>query len=165
MKMRKIALNLTLLVFGLASLALAAAQVTMDTIAEKQETVVVDGVEQSSYVPADVTVPGDILRFTLLYANAGDTTASGVVLNNPIPQGTVYLTDSAIDTVETQALFSIDGGVTYASPKELTHSVTLPNGRIEQQVAPAEKYTHVRWIIGDIAAGASGQVSYKALIL
>lgn len=157
--------NLTMTLLLIATIALAAAQISIETIIEKQETVLVDGKEQVHYVPAETTVPGDTLRFTLIYKNSGDEAAADVVLDNPIPKGTVYLANTATGADRGDLVFSIDGGATYKKPTLLSYSVTLPNGSTESRVAPPEQYTHVRWRISSIPPGGTGQVAFKALVL
>jgi uncharacterized repeat protein (TIGR01451 family) len=157
--------TLTITLLAISTLAMAAAQISVETTIEKQERFEIDGKQQVRYVPAETTVPGDTLRFTLTYKNSGDEPAMDVVLDNPVPTGTSYLTDTATHTEATELLFSIDGGATYKNPTLLTYTVTLPNGGTESRVASPEQYTHVRWRISSIPPGETGQVSFNALVL
>jgi uncharacterized repeat protein (TIGR01451 family) len=40
--------------------------------------------------------PNDTVSMTLIYVNVGTQSASGVMLKNPVPQGTQYVTASAV---------------------------------------------------------------------
>jgi uncharacterized repeat protein (TIGR01451 family) len=155
---------LALTLLGLTTTAQAAPNVTIRTTVEKEQVVIIDGTQQVRFAPADAATPGEILRFTLMYANTGDEAATGVVLDNPIPTGAVYLTDSATADGADELLSSIDGGASFKQPDQLTATVTLENGRTETRVAAPEQYTHIRWLINRLPAGETGQVSYKALV-
>ena len=157
--------TLTICLVVIATFALAAAQITIESTIEKQESAQVDGKQQIRYVPAETTVPGDTLKFTLVYKNIGDEPATDVVLNNPVPTGTRYIPETATDSEGYDLLFSIDGGATYKKPAQLTHTVTLQNGSKESRVAGPEQYTNVRWRISDIPPGVTGQISFNALVL
>lgn len=156
---------LTICLVSIATFAFAAAQITIETTIEKQEKVLVDGKQQVRYVPAETTMPGDTLRFSLIYKNIGDEQATDVILNNPIPAGTRYIPETASNSDGYDVLFSIDGGSNYKKPAQLTYTVSLPDGSTESRVAVPEQYTNVRWRISDITPGATGQVSFNALVL
>jgi len=158
-------ITLTITLLAISTFAIAAAQVSLETIVEKQKTIIVDGKQQVSYEPAETTVPGDILRFTLVYKNSGDEAASDVILNNPIPPNTLYQADSASGVDVGVLVFSVDGGKTYNKPAQLMDLVSLTNGSTESRVATPEKYTHIRWTIDLIPPGGTGQVSFNTLVL
>ncbi len=160
-----ITIKMTIALLAIATLALAAAQITIESTVEKQVIVVVDGKQQVRYEPVKTTVPGDTLRFILIYKNSGDEPATDVVLDNPVPSGTTYLPDTATDTEDLDLLFSIDNGATYKKPTLLTYTVTLLDGTTENRIVNPEQYTHVRWRIGTIPPGATGQVLFNALVL
>jgi len=155
---------LALTLLGLTTPAQAAPNVTIRTSVEKEQVIIIDGTQQVRFAAADAAAPGEILRFTLDYANTGDEAATGVVLDNPVPAGAVYLADSATAEEVDELLFSIDGGASFKQPAQLIVNVTLENGRTENRVAAPEQYTHIRWLINRLPAGETGQVSYKALV-
>jgi len=141
-------------------LALAAANITLETRVERQEIVTVDGEEQVKYIPSDTAKPGETLRFTLVYRNTGDETAEEVFLDNPVPSGTSYQANSASRAGSDLLFFSVDGGKTFRAPEQLTIEAPGADGKREQQIAPPESYTHIRWEIPPLPAGASGEVSF-----
>jgi uncharacterized repeat protein (TIGR01451 family) len=104
-------------------------------------------------------LPGDTLRYRLLFTNVSNGAVHGIVLDNPIPAGLRYQPGSAkADRVDVAVLFSIDGGSTY-SPSPMV-DVDLA-GKHEQRPAPAEMYTHVRWTVrGDVPKGAQFHAEY-----
>ncbi len=139
--------------------ALAAPQVQLSLQAEKDVTVTVNGEQVVERVPASEAAPGEEVIFTITYENSGDEAATNVVVNNPLPEGTVYVPGSATETGEVG--FSIDGGTSFASADELTVEVAAADGTTEKRLAGPEQYTHIRWQIPEIPAGASGEVSYR----
>jgi hypothetical protein len=45
------------------------------------------------------------------------------------------------------------------------YTIKRPDGTIEEKVAPAEMYTHIKWIIKKrLEPGASGQLSFKVKV-
>lgn len=148
----------------LPTLASAAAQVTISTTVEKQENTENNGDEIITYVATESGTPGEILRFTLSYQNKGNEVAEGVMINNPIPAGTIYLTGSATSKGSNELSFSIDNGVTFNSPEQLTYQIKKPDGSFELKIASPDKYTNIRWKLQPIAAGAAGNVFFKVQI-
>ncbi|MCG8367509.1 MAG: hypothetical protein MJA27_29765, partial [Pseudanabaenales cyanobacterium] len=87
-------------------------------------------------------VPGDVLRYELTSENAGEKPATNLVVTQPVPAQTTYVLESA-KANGAELTFSIDGGETFVA--EPLVEVTLPDGAVELQPAPAEAYTHIRW--------------------
>jgi uncharacterized repeat protein (TIGR01451 family) len=108
-------------------------------------------------------LPGDTVRYHLLFTNVSSGAVHGIVLDNPIPAGLRYEVGSArADRGDVAVLFSIDGGKTYSA--EPTVEVTV-DGRQEQHAASPEMYTHVRWLVrGDVPKGAQLRAEYDALV-
>lgn len=103
--------------------------------------------------------PGDVLRYTVDGANSGEVEVENLVLTQPIPTEMTYVLTSATPAEGAEILFSIDGGDTFVAVP--TVEVTLPDGTIAQQPAPAEAYTHVRWTFGDTLVTAENlKVAY-----
>jgi uncharacterized repeat protein (TIGR01451 family) len=104
-------------------------------------------------------VPGDTVRYRLLFTNVSSGAVHGIVLDNPIPAGLRYQPGSAkADRDDVAVLFSIDGGSTYSASPTIDVDV---DGKREQRPAPADRYTHVRWTVrGDVPKGAQIHAEY-----
>lgn len=90
--------------------------------------------------------PGDVIRYTLSSENAGEQPAEKLVVTQPVPRQMVYRADSA-KANGAKLTYSIDGGVTFSAQPMI--EVKLPDGTVEQQPAPAARYTHIRWDYGE----------------
>ncbi len=105
----------------------------------------------------DVTVqPGDILRYAIASENAGEMAAENLVITQPISPEMTYTLGSAKGNEIAVTTYSIDAGKTFVA--EPMVEVTLPDGTVEMQPAPAEAYTHVKWDFSQ-ALGAKEAVS------
>lgn len=98
---------------GLAALVAVPAfgQVTLDTAVMKVETTLeAGGRVKRELVPVEEVVPGEELRYTITFSNASGTVVEPerIVITNPIPDGTVYLTGSA-GGEGTVVEYSLDG--------------------------------------------------------
>lgn len=131
--------------------------------AEKEVTVKENGNEVKKVVEAKEILPGDIITYSLNFANSGDAAASNVILNDPIPEGTAYLFGSATETAG-ELTFSIDHGKSFKKPSMLTYEISLPGGGKEKRTASPEQYTDIRWIIKTIPPGVKGSVSFKVKV-
>ena len=147
--------------FFLPNSALAKPQIEIQTVIEKEVIEKIGGQEVKRLVPADEVEPGQMLIFTLKYANKGDEQATNVVIKNPIPKDTIYIVGSATGD---NPMFSIDGSRTFKRPNLLTYKIDAPNGKPVQKVASSDQYTDIRWIIAEIPAGAQGVVSFQAKV-
>lgn len=163
MKQQVIKAALTLTVILTATVALAKPQVTIAIQTEKEVTTLQNGQKTTKRVAATNAAPGEILFYTLTYANAGNESATSAVVDNPIPTGTVYLPGSATGQ-GADISFSIDGGKTFKKPSLLTYEVKLPSGKLDQRVASPEEYTHVRWTITTIPAGGNGKLGFQVKV-
>ncbi|MDI6735872.1 MAG: lamin tail domain-containing protein [bacterium] len=88
--------------------------------------------------------PGATLTYTLYYENIGSGTATNVVITDAIPDGTIYITNSAsgVGTI----FYSHDGGLIYDGLQ-------------------SEPVTHIRWeLLSALPPGGSGSVSFKVRI-
>lgn len=113
-----------------------------------------------------VVQPGDLLRYTLTGENESDRPIQNLVVTQPIPAQTTLVLNSATvaDREGATLTYSIDGGQTFVAQPMV--EVTLPDGTVELQPAPAEVYTHVRWNFGesvepDMALNASYDVEVR----
>lgn len=135
-------------------------EVKLEMGVEKQVTVIdEDGKEKTEWqvLAGEAAVqPGDTLRYGVVSSNASDIAAEKLVVNQPIPKQMTYVLDSAKGNAAATATYSIDNGVTFVA--EPMVEVTLPDGTVEMQPAPAEAYTHVKWNFSD-ALGKSEAVN------
>ena len=162
--MKKLVSQMVILaVLLLPAAAFAKPLVSVSITAEKEMTVVKNGQKSTKKVAATRIDPGDIIFYTMNYINSGDEAATGAVLDDPIPQGTVYLPGSAFGA-GAEITFSIDGGKSFKKPSLLTYEVKNPNGSIDKRTASPEEYTHIRWVIDKIGAGAKGSVGFQVKI-
>ncbi|MBD2356972.1 DUF11 domain-containing protein [Tolypothrix sp. FACHB-123] len=112
-----------------------------------------------------VVQPGDVLRYTVTGGNNGDKAVKNLTINQPIPQGMVYVLKSATVNNKQGAkiTYSIDGGRSFV--EEPTIKVTLANGKQETRPAPATAYTHIRWNFGSsVAAREIVKGSYQVQV-
>lgn len=142
----------------LSAKVFAKSLVSISITAEKEVTVN----KVTKKVAATTINPGDVIFYTLNYINSGDEAATSAVLDDPIPAGTVYIPGSAYGE-GAEIIFSIDGK-TFKKPSLLTYEIKNRNGSIEKRTASPEEYTHIRWVIPQIAAGAKGHVGFQVRI-
>lgn len=109
-----------------------------------------------------VVQPKDVLRYTLNAENISDRPIKNLNLNQPIPKGMVYVLKSTNAPKNTKTTYSIDGGRSFV--ENPTVKVTLPNGKVETQPAPASAYTHIRLFIPVLATKTTIRATYQAQI-
>jgi len=114
-------------------------------------------------VPAKTASPGDVVQYTLTYANKGDEFARDAAIEDPIPRGTTFVAGSATGE-GAQIVYSIDGGKTFAPAERLTSEVRRPSGNLELRSAAPSEYTHVRWILPQVPPGATGSVTFRVRV-
>lgn len=142
--------------------AWAQPKVTVTLKAEKETVSIENGKKVSKRVEAKDVFPGDEVLYTLSYANTGTEAATNVVVSDPIPAGTAYITGSASEVGD--LVFSIDKGKSYKKPALLSYEVTTGDGKKVKRVASPEEYTHIRWTIPSVAPGGKGSVSFKVKV-
>lgn len=151
------------LVLALANApAFAESKMTIDMKSEKEVVVVENGKQVVKRIESSEVAPGDVIHYVFNYNSVGDEIVRNVVIPNKIPEGTTYVANSAKGDVD--AMFSIDGGKSFARPADLMIEVTNAKGVKEKVVAPPEKYTDIRWEVPQVPAGKSGQVSYAVRV-
>lgn len=141
-----------------AAPALAAqAAPTLVIVNEQQQDKVVEehGLKRHVLVTPAKVVPGDHMVYSLTYKSSYTQPLTKVVLSDPIPTGTV-LDDDGTGNYEV----SVDGGKNWGKLAQLT----LDDGKGARRPAQASDATHVRWVIETIAPGASGHVSFRAVV-
>ena len=136
------------------ALAQAAQPVELKGDVKVDKLVVENGKEKHVFVDPTVVVPGDKLVFSTTYRNAGSEAVKNFVVTNPIPAG-VALAPLGADKLEV----SVDGGKTWGRLAALTVAETAGS-----RAAQAGDVTHVRWILPVLAPGASGTLTYNALV-
>lgn len=152
----------TLIAIGLSLAGGAALAKPRLEIAIAQAREVLEG-KKTRMVPIQSASPGDIVQYTLTYANKGDEVANDAVIDDPIPKGTTFLANTAAGE-GAEVSFSSDGGKNFAAPVKLTYEIRLPSGEVEKRVATPADYTHVRFLIKHVAAGASGNVAFRVRV-
>lgn len=136
---------------AIAQTAKQEAPVQLKLAAERQSIVAVaSGRVDWKPLPNNASLrPGETIRYVVTASNISDRQIKKLVVNQPIPQGSVYVLGSAtLPKVEGAKLdYSIDGGKTYS--EKPTIRVKLENGEIVTRPAPDSMYTNVRWRFGD----------------
>ena len=163
MEIRNIIFSLIAILVLTPCTLIAAPQVSIDTVAEKEIIETIDGKQVKKRIAAKSADPGQTLIFTLNYKNKGNEKAVNVKIDNPIPKDTTYVVGSGIGK-NSKMLFSIDGGKTYESPSLLKYTVTLNDGKKVQKQASPDQYTNVRWVINEIPPGGNGKVGFQVKV-
>lgn len=156
--------TITKLMFAAAALAMPALPLTAQTNNPvvltgdvKAEKVVTDtdGKERVELVEPTTIVPGDRLVFGTDYANKGADLITNFVVTNPLPAAVRLApdADAALDV-------SVDGGKTWG----VLAALTVTNADGTTRAAIHADVTHVRWVLESIPAGASGRLTYPAII-
>ncbi|MCB2148772.1 MAG: DUF11 domain-containing protein [Deltaproteobacteria bacterium] len=143
--------------------AWAKPEVKVAITAEKEISVVENGQTVVKRVAADTVESKQTIFYTLTVTNSGDEKATNVVLNNPLPDGTAYVGNSAFGEGST-ILFSVDGGKHYDTPARLTVTVKKTDGSTEKQIADPGQYTDIRWTIAAVPTGKSLTLGYEATV-
>jgi uncharacterized repeat protein (TIGR01451 family) len=121
------------------------------------------GKAQTALEPVADTQPGDVLVYRVRAKNVGPSPALEARIDDPIPAGTVLLTDSLPGSANTVHA-SLDGGKTWqAFPATIAQK--RADGVVERVPAPAEAYTHLRWVLpGTLHPGDSAEVGFKVRV-
>ena len=89
------------------------------------------------------TLPGDVIEYRLTFTNHQDGPVSDVVLNDPIPEGVVFVPGSVTGSrADLLIEYSIDDGASWSERPQVDVDVA---GRTERQPAPAPVRPHPRW--------------------
>lgn len=153
-------------VFFLAGVSFAqqgAPKLELKTTAEKEMKVKKDGKVETQRIPVEKASPGDVVVYTITYSNAGKGPVLDAVIVNPVPQGVVYILDSA-EGKDTEIKASIDNGRSWQKPP-VTVLMKNPDGTETAKPAGAELYTHLQWTVKKpVAPGQSGRISFKVKV-
>jgi len=149
---------------GLLALALpASAQVAEpQALTIEAENVTASAVTRTG-ADAGATRPGDVIEYRLTFTNLRDGAVSDVVLNDPIPEGLVFVPGSVTASREDLLVeYSIDSGASWSARPVVEVEVA---GQPATRPAPAEAYTHVRWTItGTVNPGAQVTARFRARV-
>ncbi len=156
------ALSVALVALLLASGAWAQPKLDVKMTAEKMITVDENGKKIQKRVEAKDSLPGDVLYYTVKYNNSGTSAAKAVNVDGLIPDGSRYVTDSA--SKPELVTFSIDNGKTFKKASLLTYETTNASGKKQQVKASPESYNRIRWVISEIPAGGSGELTYQVRV-
>ena len=146
--------KLTALLFLLPSLSMAQVELTTDMF-EVVEVKQANGKSKIEWVKPDNIIPGDKVGYRITVNNKGTAEAGDLVLNNPVPDNTIYVAESARGA-NSKIEFSVDGGSQFGEPAQL---FIKKDGK--QLPATAKDYTHVRWtLLTPLKAGDKSSVQY-----
>ena len=142
-------------------------EVKLEMGAEKQVTVLDENGQPKlvwETLDGEATVqPGDVLRYVVASSNEGEMAAKNLVITQPIPAAMTYVISSEKGNTAATATYSIDKGETFVV--EPMVEVTLPDGTVEMQPAPAEAYTHVKWTFSeDLSSSVVVNVSHEVVV-
>lgn len=122
-------------------------EVKLEMGVEKQVTVVdAEGKSTTEWqtLEGEATVqPGDKLRYVVESSNASEISAEKLMITQPVSAAMTFVIGSEKGNTAAEATYSIDNGATFVAKPMV--EVTLPDGTVEMQPAPAEAYTHVKW--------------------
>lgn len=144
------------------ALAVADPDLRIQMSAEKEIVVIENGEEVTRRVPTLEIEPGANLFFTLRISNQGDEPATNVIVDNPIPDETIYVEGSAGGD-NSQVLFSVDGE-NFASADALQYEFRTFSGDSEMRRARPEMYTNVRWVVETVPPGAEEELFFQVKV-
>lgn len=149
---KKITLTLSLI---LMSFIVNAEVILTNTAFEIVTIISKDGSEQDQWQTPDKLLPGERVGYQIEVNNKGTEPAADIIIENPIPEHTNYVQDSA-KGLNARIEFSVNNGKTFALPSQLF--MEKDGQRVQ---AEAADYTQVRWILDKpLTAGASSTVQY-----
>lgn len=163
MKMFRLPLfAVAILLFAVAAQAAEPGSIKLQTIAQQEKvTVGKDGVKHTEIVPAGRVLPGVEVIYTIKYTNVGKKPADSVTVNDPIPEHMTYVDGSATGA-DTAISYSVDGGKHWSA---MIETLEIDNGNGTTRSATARDVTDIRWVVkGKLAPGATGQVSFRAVL-
>ena len=120
-----------------------------------EKTVVENGKTVIKLVEPKVVVPSDRLVFSTRYTNSGASRVDDAVITNPVPAAVVITQESAAALT-----VSVDHGKSWGPLSQFT----VLDAEGKRRAAQASDITHVRWILPALQAGATGTVTYHAIV-
>jgi uncharacterized repeat protein (TIGR01451 family) len=153
-------LSATLVCFSFALQAATPGSVSLKNIAEMEVKVIENGVSVIKRVPVQKALPDAEIIYTTTFKNLIDKPVGDIVVQNPVPNDSIYKSGSAIGS-NTVISYSVNGGKSYGAPDTL--KVKTKDGKERQ--ALASEYTHIKWIYqGALAAGKSSDISFRTVV-
>ena len=115
----------------------------------------------ASGMDRNALLPGDVVLYRLIFTNTTGAPVRNVEFKDPLPAGLRYVSGSAsADREDVSIAYSIDGGRTYSAEPMIEETV---DGETVVRPAPAEMYTHVRWLVtGWVQPGAEVTAEFRA---
>ena len=138
-----------------AAPAVQASPVSLQGDVKLEKTITENGTDRLVLSEPKIVVPGDRLLFTTAYRNDGAKPVTNFVVTNPLPAAVTLAADSPASLE-----VSVDGGKSWG----VLGALKAADGKGGQRGALASDVTHVRWTVASIAPGASGTVSYHAIV-
>ena len=139
-------------------LTMVQANVSINSASFQEQTKVTQSGEKvKEWVKASKVVPGTVIRYVNSLENAGEKSATKLVVNNPVPENMEYVANSAACASGCSLSYSVDGGENYGQPESLYLGVGE-----ERHLAKASEYTNIRWVVDSLAASSQSSVEYKA---
>jgi len=117
------------------------------------------------YAAADAAKPGDVIEYRLEYRNDGKQAVTQLVVNGPVPAGTVYIGGSAQTATRAQLKFSYDGGTSWHVTAPL-QVIKGTDGKSITRPAPDDAVTNVEWLVQEpLKAGIAQQYRYRVRVV
>lgn len=117
------------------------------------------GSKTYDYVEPGLVIPGDVIMYEIGFENISDKPITNIVINNPLPNNSVYRQGSAT-TDSYDVTFSVDGKDFKSADKLVVKDKTG-----KTWLAKPEQYTHIRWVYKKtLQPGEKKSVTYKTVI-
>jgi len=156
-------LELIFLAIVTPAIAVADPNIQLAMSVAKEVVTEENGQDVTRWVEAQDIEPGEKLKYTVTYVNVGDEPATEVRIENPIPELTVYVDETALGE-GSNIVFSADGGENYSARDQVTYEVAVFGGGTDRRIANAERFTNIRWLIEQVPPGNSGEVSFQVVV-
>ncbi len=109
---------------------------------------------------ADDVEPNQLVEYHLTYVNKSTSGINGLTVVGPVPDGTAYVSDTAVADAAANMKVSIDGGITFES-EPVTREIVKDNGEVIETIIPPEQYTHIQWQAKSELPGEGGKQFYR----
>jgi uncharacterized repeat protein (TIGR01451 family) len=154
-------LSLVALLLSSAVFAADAPPIVIQSTAEREVVATdADGNQVTTMERVTNASPGDVIVYTVTYANNGTDPADNVVITDPLPAEMAYIGGSAFGA-GTELVASADGGLSWGAPDALT----LADADGTTRPARPDEITHLRWTLRNaVPAGGRGFVRFKASV-
>ena len=118
------------------------------------------GYKVRKIVPVPTKVDkGAVLIYVTQIVNTSSSTKKQIVIENPIPYGTLYLRGTSSCEGICKMLYSIDGGKSYAE----SQSLFVIYGS-KKRLAKGSEYTHIKYIFSEIPPHEKFRMAFKAVL-